>query len=63
MTTVVAEVVAPQRLPCSRCSADTIRHRYNGEFVIRSVNNLKTAKHKIVNQSENGYGRDNYTDC
>ena len=28
--------------------------------------NLKTARHKIVNQSENGYGWDNvtiYTDC
>ena len=25
------------------------------EFVIRSVNNLKTARYNIVNQSENGY--------
>ena len=25
-----------------------------------SVNNLNTARHKIVNQSENSYGRDNY---
>ena len=24
------------------------------EFVIRSLNNLKTARHKLVNQSENG---------
>ena len=33
------------------------------EFVIRSVNNVKTARQKTVNQSENEYGRDNYTDC
>ena len=33
------------------------------EFVDRSVNNLKTARYKIVNQSENGYRWDNYTDC
>ena len=33
------------------------------EFVSRSVNNLKMARHKIVNKSENGYGRINYTDC
>ena len=33
------------------------------EFVISSVNNLKTAMHKIVNQSENCYWWDNYTDC
>ena len=26
------------------------------EFVIRSVNNVKTARQKIVNQSENEYG-------
>ena len=26
------------------------------EFLIRSVNHLKTARQKIVNQSENGYG-------
>ena len=32
------------------------------EFVIMSVNNLKTARHKIVDQSENGYARDDYTD-
>ena len=32
------------------------------EFVIRSVNTLKTAKHKSVSQSENCYGWDNYTD-
>ena len=24
-------------------------------FVIRSLNNLKTARHRTVNQSENGY--------
>ena len=28
----------------------------NSEFVIRSVNNMNTARHKIVNQSENDYG-------
>ena len=33
------------------------------EYVIRSENNLKTARHKIVNQSENRYDRDNYADC
>ena len=33
------------------------------EFVIRSVNNVKKARHKIANQCENGYGRDNYSDC
>ena len=33
------------------------------EFGIRSVNNLKTARHNIVNHSENGYGWDNYTGC
>ena len=32
------------------------------EFVIRSESNLKTAA-SIVNQSENGYGWNNYTDC
>ena len=26
------------------------------QFVISSVNNLKKARHKVVNQSENGYG-------
>ena len=26
------------------------------EFVIRSVNNVKMARYKIVNQYENGYG-------
>ena len=32
------------------------------EFEIRSVNNMKMAKHKITKQSENGSGWDNYTD-
>ena len=30
---------------------------------MRSVDNLKKAGHNIVNQYENSYGRDNYTDC
>ena len=33
------------------------------EFVTRPVNNQKTAGQNIVNQSENGYGWDNYPDC
>ena len=33
------------------------------EFVLRTVNNLRTGRHKIVNQFESSYGWDNYTDC
>ena len=37
-------------------SLQTVRVFERFEFLIRSVNNLKTARHKIVNQSDNGYG-------
>ena len=32
------------------------------EFLIRSMNNLKTTRRKMVNQSGNGYSRDNYSE-
>ena len=37
-------------------SLQTVRVFERFEFFIRSVNNLKTARHTIINQSDNGYG-------
>ena len=45
-------------VPVSRC------HVANSSsmWLVRSLNNLKTLRHNIVNQCENGNGCDNYSD-
>ena len=42
----------------SKCTGITVWVCKRFDCVIRAVNNLKTARHMIVNQSENGHGWD-----
>ena len=49
-------IVIPGKHVYSKYAGVTVSVCKRFQFVITSVNNLKMSRHKIVNQSENGYG-------